>query len=399
MIAICLLPIYILFSYYITRRSLKWLNACHGFFGRKGFSCTYIVIYILMALSPIIGFFCPTDSIFKRGIMHVGSYWFGVCLYTLLFLLVSDIIVKTLWKCKVIPHDLYHSQRAFAITGSIVFIAITVMSVYGVVNAKVIHVKNYDVNVEKTCVAGDELNVVLLADLHMGYDIGCAQMERMVDKVNAQDADVIVIAGDVFNNSYESLENPERLKEILMSMKSKYGVYCVYGNHDIEEPILAGFTFGGKKNKLNNPKMTEYIESMGFTLLRDEVELVDNAFYVVGRRDDERPGNKDETRLDIAELTEGLDQTKPIIVVDHEPRELQEIADAGADLDLCGHTHNGQVFPGNLTIKLFWENACGYLKKDQMHNIVTAGVGLYGTDMRTFAGADICDIKVHFENR
>lgn len=396
MIAIFLLPIYILFNYYIIRRSLKWLNACHGLFGKKGFIYTYITIFVLLAVSPLIGFFCPSDSVFKRGIMHISNYWFGVCIYILLFVVIADVLVKILWKCSAIPHHIYHSKKAFAITGGVVFIAIAAMSIYGVVNARVVQVNNYEVDVKKTCAVGEELNVVLLADLHIGYNVGCAQMERMVEKVNAQDADVIVIAGDMFDNSYESLDDPKRLKEIMMSMKSKYGVYCVYGNHDIEEPIIGGFTFGGKKHKLNDARMTEFIESMNVKLLRDESTLVDDAFYIVGRRDMERPGNEKEERLEIAELTENLDQSKPILVLDHEPRELQETADAGADLDLCGHTHDGQIFPGNLFIKLFWENACGYLQKDQMHNIVTSGVGLYGADMRTFTDAEICNVKVHF---
>ena len=84
------------------------------------------------------------------------------------------------------------------------------------------------------------------------------------------------------------------------------------------------------------------------------------------------------------------------MVLDHEPRELQELADAGVDLDLCGHTHNGQVFPGNLLIRLFWENACGYMQKDGMHNIVTSGVGLFGPNMRVATVPEICIVNVNF---
>lgn len=65
-------------------------------------------------------------------------------------------------------------------------------------------------------------------------------------------------------------------------------------------------------------------------------------------------------------------------MIDHQPKELQELADAGVDLDLCGHTHNGQTFPGNFTIKLMWENPCGLLSKDNMTNITTSGAGVWG---------------------
>ena len=89
--------------------------------------------------------------------------------------------------------------------------------------------------------------------------------------------------------------------------------------------------------------------------------------------------------------------SKQIFVIDHEPGELQELADAGADLDLCGHTHDGQMFPGNILTAMMWENACGYLKKDDMHNIVTSGVGIYGPNMRVGTIAEICSITVHFK--
>ena len=75
---------------------------------------------------------------------------------------------------------------------------------------------------------------------------------------------------------------------------------------------------------------------------------------------------------------------------------LGELADAGVDIDLCGHTHDGQMFPGNLTIKLMWENACGYLQKGKMHNIVTSGVGLFGPNMRVGTKAEICPITIYF---
>ena len=86
----------------------------------------------------------------------------------------------------------------------------------------------------------------------------------------------------------------------------------------------------------------------------------------------------------------------PIFVLSHEPDELQKTADAGADIDFSGHTHDGQLFPGNLTIGLFWENPCGMIKKDNMYSIVTSGVGVYGTFMRVGTDAEICSVDIDF---
>lgn len=104
-------------------------------------------------------------------------------------------------------------------------------------------------------------------------------------------------------------------------------------------------------------------------------------------------------RKTAAELMGELNTEKPVIVIDHEPKELQELADAGVDVDLCGHTHDGQMFPVNLITVLMWENSYGYLKKDHMHTIVTSGVGLFGPNMRVGTIAEICPITVHFQYR
>ena len=218
----------------------------------------------------------------------------------------------------------------------------------------------------------------------------------MVRKINRMDADLVVIAGDLFDNEYEALDDPNKLAKILSGIKSKYGVYACYGNHDIEEKILAGFTFRSKKKKVSDPRMDQLLKNAGIKLLRDEGVLIADSFYLYGRADAKVPGRGIQSRKTAKEITSTMDMDKPVIVLDHEPSELQKLSDAGVDLDLCGHTHDGQMFPGNLTVKLFWENAYGYLKKGNMHNIVTSGVGVFGPNMRVGTKNEICEITVTF---
>lgn len=224
-------------------------------------------------------------------------------------------------------------------------------------------------------------------------------MRQMVEKINEQDADLVVIAGDIFDNEWEAVDKPETISATLRGIRSKYGVYACYGNHDIEEPVLAGFTFRQSEKKESDPRMDEFLKEANITLLHEEGLLIDGRFYLYGRPDAHRPGRGIETRRTPEEITAGMDKSKPILVLDHQPKELQELAQAGVDLDLCGHTHDGQMFPGNLTIGLMWENACGYLRKGQMHNIVTSGVGVFGPDMRVGTKAEICPITIHFTSR
>lgn len=104
-------------------------------------------------------------------------------------------------------------------------------------------------------------------------------------------------------------------------------------------------------------------QKAGLTLLQEKGVWIDDSVYLYGRPDYERPGRGITKRKTPKEITKNIDKSKPIIVLEHEPRQLQELADAGVDAQLCGHTHDGQMFPGNLTIKLLWENAYGTKRK------------------------------------
>lgn len=113
----------------------------------------------------------------------------------------------------------------------------------------------------------------------------------------------------------------------------------------------------------DDPRMRNFLESANIRLLDDETVLIDKRFSLTGRKDPSRCRKMSDTRKDPDQLTACLDKTLPIIFMDHQPGQLDEVAAAGADLDLCGHTHDGQLFPLNIITGLIWENSCGYLKK------------------------------------
>ena len=399
MIAIYLAPLYLLVCAYILFRSIHWIRVLHAVF-QNVWVCRGIgLVYLFVVFSILIAFMAP-DSGFRRFMKLLSNYWLGVLVYAIMTLGIADgvrLIIKYPLKNINFPgREILFSNVGTAVIGTVCAVIISVISIYGVINAGNIQTTKYEISVGKKAGKLKSLNVVLIADLHLGYNIGCRQMEQMAEKINAQNPDLVVVAGDIFDNEYEALDNPDRLAEILRGIHSKYGVYACYGNHDIQEKILAGFTFGGRAKKQSSVEMDEFLEKAGFTLLRDEYVLIDNAFYLYGRPDYERPGRGIEERKTAQEITDNMDLSLPVLVIDHEPRELQELADAGVDADLCGHTHDGQLFPGNITIKFLWENACGYLKKDNMHNIVTSGVGLFGPNMRVGTKSEICDIVMYF---
>lgn len=218
-------------------------------------------------------------------------------------------------------------------------------------------------------------------------------MEEMVEKINAEEPDVVVIAGDIFDNEYDAIYEPDRVADLLAGLKSRYGTYACYGNHDLDEKILAGFTFETKEERVADRRFGEFLDRAKIHLLEDDVVCIDDAFYLAGRKDPDRIRKTQETRDTPSELLTGLDQSLPVFVIDHQPSELTELAEAGADLDLGGHTHDGQLFPGNILTGLMWENACGMKKVGDMYSIVTSGVGLWGPPMRIGTKAEVVIIN------
>lgn len=394
MIFLFLLPFYLGVSSYMMFRFFYWMKHCNHRFNWLRFKVPFAVVYLFMALSPVIAFLLPKSAV-AIVIRRISTYWIGIMLYSLLYVVLFDLL-RLIAKHTKLKNTLLFSRGSVISIGSVVVACAVATCLYGIFNARNIKVNEYSVTVNKSCGSDKHLKAVLVADLHMGYAIGVDHITNMVEKINQQDADIVIIAGDIFDNSYDGMDDPEGIKEQLKSIKSKYGVYAVYGNHDIDEKILMGFTFDWGGKQLNSEKMTNFMKECNIKLINDESVLINDEFYLVGRRDTDKPGTEDGTRAEISELTKDLDKTKPIFVLSHEPDELQKTADAGADIDFSGHTHDGQLFPGNLTIGLFWENPCGMIKKDNMYSIVTSGVGVYGTFMRVGTDAEICSVDIDF---
>lgn len=394
MIFLFLLPFYLGVSSYMMFRFFYWMKHCNHRFNWLRFKVPFAVVYLFMALSPVIAFLLPKSAV-AIVIRRISTYWIGIMLYSLLYVVLFDLL-RLIAKHTKLKNTLLFSRGSVISIGSVVVACAVATCLYGIFNARNIKVNEYSVTVNKSCGSDKHLKAVLVADLHMGYAIGVDHITNMVEKINQQDADIVIIAGDIFDNSYDGMDDPEGIKAQLKSIKSKYGVYAVYGNHDIDEKILMGFTFDWGGKQLNSKKMTNFIKECDIKLINDESVLINDEFYLVGRRDTDKPGTEDGTRAEISELTKDLDKTKPIFVLSHEPDELQKTADAGADIDFSGHTHDGQLFPGNLTIGLFWENPCDMIKKDNMYSIVTSGVGVYGTFMRVGTDAEICSVDIDF---
>ncbi len=395
MIAVFLSPLYVILHIYLIWRLLIWLGACHKIFKKKQIIFLILLIYAFFSCAILIGFLLPKGKL-KYLISGMGNFWLGILLYTIIIFVINYYIKLIYFKVKNIPPKKTRTTKFYKISGIISILLIFFISIYGTLNARNIRTTSYEITINKQVPSFKKLNIVLIADLHIGYNLGSKQIAKMVKKINEQNPDIVVIAGDIFDNDYEAIDNPTKIINSFRQIKSKYGTYAVYGNHDIDEKTLGGFTFDYKKDKISDIRMDQMLEKSNITLLRDEYLLLKDEIYIYGRPDYMRLGRGITKRKTPEEIVANLDKTKPIILIDHEPRELDELASAKVDLDLSGHTHDGQLFPGTILNKIIWKNSYGYKKINEFHSIVTSGVGLYGPNMRVGTIAEIVNIKVNF---
>src|SRR5699024_7079783 len=127
-------------------------------------------------------------------------------------------------------------------------------------------------------------------------------------------------------------------------------------------------------------------EAGGFTVLRDETRIIDNRFVLVGRRD------KEEQRQTPEEII--TDSDMPIIVLDHQPADVDLVAQTDADIMMVGHTHAGQVFPGTLLVGLFQRYTHGHYRQGKLQLFVTSGFGLWGVPLRIGTRAEVAIIDL-----
>ena len=389
MLLIFLIPLYLLANTYVLSWLVRWMKIVAP--AQNGLIIFLGILYGILAFSILFAFLTKI-----RFITHISNIWFAMFPYLLLSVAMMDVIRIILKYGGNFRWSIEEGKRATNFWGIFCLIFVAILSVYGFLRGKIIKKIFYQVQIKKDYSNKEVLRIVLIADLHLGYNTGYKMMRQMVRKINKEKPDLILIAGDIFDNDYNALKNPHKVAKVLSEAKSTFGTYGCYGNHDISEPILAGFTFGRKKERKSDIRMDEFLKEAKIKLLKDQKELIDKEIYLYGRADYEKPALEQKERKSPVQILAEMDAKKPIIVMDHQPVELQELANLGVDLDVSGHTHGGQMFPASITLKMIWENAYGLKKIGEMTSIVTSGIGVFGPNMRIGTKPEIVIIKTEF---
>ena len=203
-----------------------------------------------------------------------------------------------------------------------------------------------------------KMKVVMLSDLHLGYHNRRSEFAKWVDKINEEKADLILVAGDIIDKNIQPLEEQEMHQEFL---RLNAPVVACLGNHEY---------YGGESNALL------FYKKADITLLRDSVTTVGD-LCIIGRDDRSNPKRKA-----LSELMKGVDRTKYLVVLDHQPIQLEEAEQNGIDFQLSGHTHHGQVWPISWITESIYECAFGEWQRGSTRYYVTSGIGIWGGKFR-----------------
>lgn len=396
MLALILSPFYVAIIYWVCRRWYKFISALNIKnkrldFWLKHFSWSMFLLTIFIGLA----FILPEDNFLRRPLFKIGAYWLGISLYLILYVALIDLLR---WIYSKVFNDKYNDFYARTICTLLIIVLTGVTSIYGIINAKIVRTTEYEITINKDGGNFKEMTITMFGDPQFGYNIGEYHLKQAVDIINKNDVDIVCVVGDIFDNQYSAIKHPDKLIDLFNQIKSKYGMYAVLGNHDVEEPILCGFTFNDDdiENKLASKEMLDFIKKSGMVLLYDENVIINDSVNLYGRADQERPNLGNITRKESGDIFKEVDTTKPLFVLDHEPREYDELEKAGVDLMMAGHTHDGQLWPTKIATDIIWENAYGLWVKNAFHAITTSGLGLFGPNMRVGTIAEVCIIHVKF---
>ncbi|WP_041139721.1 metallophosphoesterase [Beduini massiliensis] len=354
---ILFLILYIGINYLLEKR--LYLSIARFHIQKRGFQIVFWFLALSYVFYQLLHAYLP--KLIRVPLAYIGSYYLGFLFYCLLFFTVCYLIhrfIKVKW-------DLYLLA---------LILIIGVIFPVGIYQQHHILTKEYRVASDKV---EQDYTIALVTDLHLGDLIGTSRLNKMIDTINAAEPDLILIAGDLIDSDYGPVKEGNMLLP-LTRLESRLGVYMTMGNHDFYTGEI--------------PEVKEELTRLGIHVLEDESVILENQLVITGR--DDASFNEKELRsfIDSAQLE------KFNIVMDHNPARVRESVDLNIDMQVSGHTHNGQLYPLNYVIDVLFEVGYGHRKIEQTDVFVSGGIGGWGPQLRTSSNAEFTLIHVESEH-
>ena len=357
---IVFLSVYILGNAYIVYRVMHDLKL-HGL-ALTLFITFYLIITFLSVYSfKISRFNSPTVS--AKILTEIGYVWLGTFSIALTYLLLSHL-----------AFIFGHSAQFRYNTTLITLILIVISAVYSCINT-LGNPKVTELEISVPNLPTDKLTVVQLSDIHIDVTTNYDTINKIVDITNSLNPDIIAFTGDLadtdITNTYE--------KYGLLNLKSKYGTFAVSGNHEY---------YRGITNYEN------VCEKLNFKLLNNENVLIDDKFYVAGITDFQTSRAFNYKPADVNKALDGIDFSKPVIFLSHQPNPFFESQKFPVTIQLSGHTHAGQIPPFDIIEYFLYKYFCGLYKDNDSYIYVTTGTRWWGPPMRLFSKSEIVKITL-----
>ena len=218
----------------------------------------------------------------------------------------------------------------------------------------------------------------MAGDIHLSPINDEKFLANIVEKINSLNPDIVLFPGDIVDDKAEVLKRLN-IGKSFKKIKSKYGVFASNGNHEFINGVEDADSF---------------MRENGIEVLRDTMVTIDDAFIISAREDITINNFTNKNRKSLESILNGVDRSYPIILLDHTPVKLDHARKNGIDLQLSGHTHHGQMWPGNIITNLIYEISWGYKKVENTQYYVTSGAGTWGPPVRTGSRSEIVNIKV-----
>lgn len=221
------------------------------------------------------------------------------------------------------------------------------------------------------------LRIALLSDVHLGPILGRSFTQRIVDLVNAENVDVVGIAGDLVDGDVADLADAAAP---LAELRSTYGTFLVTGNHE----YYVGYR-----------QWIEFVPKLGIRPLRNErVEIRHRGgvFDLAGIND--ATGYQWQDPGDIGKALAGRDPGRAVVLLAHQPIDFDDAVRHDVDLMLAGHTHGGQLSPFELAVILQQGAVAGLYQRENTKMYVTRGAGFWGPPVRVGAPPDITIVEL-----
>jgi hypothetical protein len=228
--------------------------------------------------------------------------------------------------------------------------------------------------------AFDRYRIALISDVHLSSTYGGAQFRQVIDLVNAQQPDIVAVAGDLVDGDIDELAGDAAM---LDDLNSEQGVFFVTGNHEYY---------------VDTENWMEYLPTLGVQVLRNERVTLQRGAAVL-----DLAGIDDRTAAasgvaghgaDLPAALAGRNEATPVVLLAHQPAQVEQAAAVGVDLQLSGHTHGAQMWPFEYIIALDQPLLAGLGQVGDTQLYVTTGTGYWGPAVRLGSRPEIAVIEL-----